>query len=358
MRNFNPTVLVNKPVSAPMRLPSFREVTCPGFPTDTCGNTAEGLFGYIALTVFPSGTLGAPDFPAAPSSFPPQPTTVAVASAVTVLETVTASPVEQVTTTSTNPSSFLGLSESQFTQSSTTSIISIPLSTSSSITAVVPSKTPILTNTVPDSLSSIGAASTWWASPYASIVTVTGEVQTVTVTPTAPPPSLETIEQINPAPTGGFFSNAGKVAGVFVAVALIIMALFVLVVWCTCCRGRNRNNINDETVVGDGSVSRRASKMSQLGFAVKRRSGDWKNLSRNSTSGLTSPGVDEKSPADTMVPVSRRVSGPMRVVDQRLDPNSLWNGEHSNGSHASINSFRDDRDYTRRVLQVANPDDE
>ncbi|MCJ1379264.1 hypothetical protein MMC17_002365, partial [Xylographa soralifera] len=200
-------------------------------------------------------------------------------------------------------------------------------------------------------MSSIGAPSTWWASPYASIVTVTGEIQTVTVTPTAPPPSLETVEQMTPAPAGGFFSNAGKVAGVFVAVALIIMALFLLVVWCTCFRGRDRNTINSETIIGDGTVSRRTSRMSQLGFAVKRRSGDWRNLSRNSTSGLTSLGVEEKIPINTMTPVSRRASGPMRVVDQRLDPNSLWNGEHSNGSHASIHSFRDDRDYTRRVLR-------
>jgi len=271
-----------------------------------------------------------PGFSAAPSSFGPQP----------------------------NPSSFFGSIESHFNPTSTVPTTALPPSTSSSIAAVITSTTPLLTNTVPDSTSSIGAASTWWASPYASIVTVTGEVQTVTVTPTAPPPSLETIKQIAPAPEGGFFSNAGKVAGVFVAVALIIMALFLLIVWCTCCRGRNRDNINDETVVGDGSISRRTSRLSQLGFAVKRRSGDWRNPSRNSTSGLTSPGMEEKSPSDTIVPVSRRVSGPMRVVDQRLDPNSLWNGEHSNGSHASIHSFRDDRDYTRRVLQVANPDDE
>ena len=46
---------------------------CPGFPSDTCGNTEEDLFGYIALTVSPSGTLGAPGFTAAPSSFGLQP---------------------------------------------------------------------------------------------------------------------------------------------------------------------------------------------------------------------------------------------------------------------------------------------
>ena len=53
--------------------PSSCNEQCPGFPNDTCGNSAEGLFGYIALTISPSGTLGVPDYTAAPSSFGPQP---------------------------------------------------------------------------------------------------------------------------------------------------------------------------------------------------------------------------------------------------------------------------------------------
>ena len=32
---------------------------CPGFPSDKCGNTTAGLYGYIALSVQPSGTQGA-----------------------------------------------------------------------------------------------------------------------------------------------------------------------------------------------------------------------------------------------------------------------------------------------------------
>ena len=37
---------------------------CPGFPDEQCGNLDQGLFGYIALSKSPSGTLGA----ASPSS--------------------------------------------------------------------------------------------------------------------------------------------------------------------------------------------------------------------------------------------------------------------------------------------------
>ena len=32
---------------------------CPGYPAEQCGNQNEGLFGYIQLTISPSGTAGA-----------------------------------------------------------------------------------------------------------------------------------------------------------------------------------------------------------------------------------------------------------------------------------------------------------
>ena len=105
---------------------------------------------------------------------------------------------------------------------------------------------------------------------------------------------------------------------------------------------------------GDNGVSRRSSRLSTLGFAVKRRSGDWtKDLPSLSTAGLNNGNGNEKSPLDTISPVSRRTSGHMRIVDQRLDPDTLWNQEHGNGSHVSIRSFRDDRDYSRRMLRVS-----
>jgi len=31
---------------------------CPGYPSDWCGNTASGLYGYYSLTIAPSGTAG------------------------------------------------------------------------------------------------------------------------------------------------------------------------------------------------------------------------------------------------------------------------------------------------------------
>jgi len=142
--------------------------------------------------------------------------------------------------------------------------------------------------------------------------------------------------------------------GVFVGVAIAIVALAFLIIWCTCFRRRNKDSITIDSNPGDNGVSRRSSRLSTLGFAVKRQSGDWtKDLPALSTAGLNNGGGNEKSPMDTTSPVSRRTSGHMRIVDQRLDPDTLWNQEHGNGSHVSIRSFRDDRDYSRRMLRVS-----
>lgn len=136
--------------------------------------------------------------------------------------------------------------------------------------------------------------------------------------------------------------------------ALIIVILVFGLIWCTCCRRRNKNSIPIGSNPGDHGASRRSSRMSQFGFAVQRRSGNWtKDLPTLSTAGLNNGSGNEKSPLDTTSPVSRRTSGHMRIVDQRLDPDRLWAQENGNGSHISIRSFRDDQDYSRRMLRVS-----
>ena len=54
---------------------------------------------------------------------------------------------------------------------------------------------------------------------------------------------------------------------------------------------------------------------------------------------------------ENFMPVARVPSNP-RLVDQRLDPGTLWNVENDASSRASVRSLRDDRDYSRRVLKV------
>jgi hypothetical protein len=50
-------------------------------------------------------------------------------------------------------------------------------------------------------------------------------------------------------------------------------------------------------------------------------------------------------------PVDRRNSQ-ARIIDQRLDPTTLWNPTFDNSDRVSIRSLQDDQDYSRRVLRV------
>jgi len=80
--------------------------------------------------------------------------------------------------------------------------------------------------------------------------------------------------------------------------------------------------------------------------------------------------VGEKSPTSTntspegtqniatIIPAAARGEG-AAVYDQRLDPGQLFmRFDHLTGSsRMSVRSLRDDTDYSRRVLRLANPDD-
>ena len=231
--------------------------------------------------------------------------------------------------------------------SSVQPITSAPPSTSAPAPVVVTSST---STTPPRPSTTTPVTTTWTPSPYASVITITGNVQTVTITPTAPPPAIATAQTILPE-SKNFFSDAGKAAGVSTAIVLVVILAVAFALWFFY-RRRTRNQPNDSESANTRS-SRRASRLSQLPFAVRRRSGDWGGLPRLSTQGLAGGSGNEKSAGETITPMSRRTSYPLRVVDQRLDPGAWYPSAMDNGSHASLNSFRDDYDYTRRVLHVS-----
>lgn len=62
-------------------------------------------------------------------------------------------------------------------------------------------------------------------------------------------------------------------------------------------------------------------------------------------------GISNKSP-ETSSPLDKRGSYPL-VVDQRLDPGTLWSPHHDNDSRISVRSLQDDQDYSRRMLRVS-----
>ena len=147
-------------------------------------------------------------------------------------------------------------------------------------------------------------------------------------------------------------SHPGKVAGLFVGVALIIGLIAAAGVWLCLRRKRNAEAETIASTTGGETPQRRQSKMSTMGLlGGTRRSNNRKSVPMIQTSGWGPGNSTEKSPSDTPIDY-RRTSYP-RVVDQRLEPAALWNPLQDNGSHVSIQSFRDDQDYSRRMLRVS-----
>ncbi len=193
--------------------------------------------------------------------------------------------------------------------------------------------------------------STWTPTPVTSVMTVTGQVKTITITPTIPPNGAVVAQ---PSRDGGFMSHPGKVAGLFIGIAVIICLLAAALIWFFIRRKRNVEAEAIASTAGGETPQRRQSKMSTIGLlGGTRRTNKRRSVPKIQTSGWGPGNSMEKSPVDTPVDY-RRTSYP-RVVDQRLEPAALWNPLQDNGSHVSIQSFRDDQDYSRRMLRVGDP---
>ncbi|KAL8688540.1 MAG: hypothetical protein Q9218_005578 [Villophora microphyllina] len=308
----------------------FCNAPCPGYPFEQCGSS--GFFGYVPLNIAPLGTVGASQS---------QPSTNSPVEPTTSISLVTPSTAPPKTTTETTTSSQPERPTTQYVP------VPVPITTSSSPSL---STTPIPSApTTSTSQASPSPTSTWTPTPITSVMTITGQVKTVTITPTAPPSAAADFR------SGGFMSHPGKVAGLFVVVGLLICLLAAALIWFYLRWKRNADTETIASTTGGETPQRRQSKLSTIGLlGGTGRSNKRKSVARIQTGGWGPGNGNEKSPSDT--PIDHRTSYP-RVVDQRLDPMALWNPLQDNGSHVSIQSFRDDQDYSRRMLRVANPDD-
>lgn len=184
-------------------------------------------------------------------------------------------------------------------------------------------------------------------------MTVTGQVITSTITPAAPPPAATTIVAASPNNAGGFWSNKAQVGGVFFVVALASLAIVAAIVFFLLRRRRPSDVATIQSNTGNNTPQRRPSRLSQMGLigGVQRQA----TIPSIQTTGLAGSGLagnsTERSPADTLT-ADRRNSW-TKVHDDRLEPTALWNPLHNNRSHNSIQSFRDDQDYSRRMLRVS-----
>ncbi|RDW64234.1 hypothetical protein BP5796_10736 [Coleophoma crateriformis] len=263
---------------------------CPGYPSDMCGG--DSLYGYIALTLSPSGTLGGSSSAAATSS------------------------------------SAQSLTTSTATAHSTTVA-------AAATTSVDPTATTL-------------TSSTWTPTPVTSLETVTGQVRTVTVTPTSPPSSAEQTIASKKSNSLGTGAAVGLTIGLVALVALIAGIVFFYL------RKKRKEEEEAKRASALAVVERKTSSGAGSGGGVSR------TLSENSKYMLGTDGRQVVEGWDNSEPGTRRSR--LIPIDPRLDP---YSGVYSNEnkSRESINTIRDNHDYSRKfnqarpILRATNPDD-
>lgn len=119
---------------------------CPGYPYENCGSASSGLFGYIALSKAPSGTIGA-----SPSTS----TTSTPTSTTTPTPTTTTSDTVHAVSTQPLPSGPLGtVSSLEATFSSTSSTFSVVptvLPATGLLTAIPSAASPLISHVLTSS---------------------------------------------------------------------------------------------------------------------------------------------------------------------------------------------------------------
>ncbi|EWZ34558.1 cell wall integrity and stress response component [Fusarium oxysporum f. sp. raphani 54005] len=285
------------PVKSTQEDNSKCDTPCPAWPDEVCGG--NGVYGYVSLgKVEPSGSRGP-----SPSSTKAKPTTVAVSRVTeTIQNTVTLKPSSTSISTSTSTSS----SEPETTsttedETSATSTAEDESTTSSSRTSVV------------------------------QTVTAGGTIRTVTVAAPTETGGTTASENTNGSTTEKSGLGTGQVVGIVVGViaAVIGAAALALFLWFR----RKKQQNEQEAYQDDPSV-------------------------RDSSSGIARPDMSMAgSPIASAAAGSRNST---LQVDPRMDPFKQGLYVRS-ASHESINTLRDDHDYSRRiqapkVLRATNPD--
>lgn len=226
-------------------------------------------------------------------------------------------------------------------------------STSSSSTSTTSAPTTTTTSTTSSSSSSTSTTET----PSLSVITSVGGVRTVTYIPETTASATATAE---PSSSGdSFFSQPGRVAGVFVGVALLVIAIVgALMVFCYR-RNKQRNSMHggpEAAVIPAGGAGvmagrRRSRSLSTLGLMGEK--------GFHSVDTAPSTGPPNMAGLNGVGTAAARGPDGTKLVDQRLDPSQLYlrYDPDTGSSRMSVRSLRDDADYSRRVLRLANPDD-
>ncbi|KAA8570019.1 hypothetical protein EYC84_002356 [Monilinia fructicola] len=217
-------------------------------------------------------------------------------------------------------------------------------STSTSTSSSSAKKTTSTSSSI--STTSSSTSSTWTPTPIVSLETITGQVRTVTVTPTAPPSESN---KSSVSKSSGGLSTGGAVG---LTIGLVALVAIIAGIIFFCIRKRRQ-----EKAEAYNAVNSRRESLAGVGGPIPSRT-----MSENSRYVLGTDGrrVVETWEPEIHTPGSRKSQ--LMPVDPRLDPFASVYQRGDNKSRESINTIRDDHDYSRRVhqqgpiLRAVNPD--
>ncbi|KAL1625574.1 hypothetical protein SLS56_007233 [Neofusicoccum ribis] len=310
------------------------DTTCPGYGYENCGNSDDNLYGYLKLDLAASGTQGASS--ASSTSTKAQTTTSSAAAPTSAQATTVVPDPETVVQTVTQSASVVV----SFVTKSSTSTSATSTTESDSTSSTAAATTSSSSSSSEDSSSSSSSTHVTSPTTQVTVVTVGGSVVTQTVTSM---PSADDSGSGSSRASGG--QIAGAVIGGLAGLALIAGA----VVWALMLMRRKQEQQARDAESANGGVTpqRNVSTLSRTGLL---RSGE-----KDYTATLPPINTTRQSsdPSDTITPISERRNSRPLFHDQRLNPEQFMSLD--NGSHASIISIEDNRDYTR-TLNVRNPD--
>lgn len=187
---------------------------------------------------------------------------------------------------------------------------------------------------------------TWVPTPITSVETITGQVRTLTITPTSPPTAVDNSNTSEQTSSHGL--NTGQAVGLTIGLVALVAVISSIIFICIRKRRQPATGGQfDEIIRGYDSS----------GPSPKRA------MSESSRYMLGTDGrqVVEGWEPDDEISGSRRSR--LMPVDPRLDPFSpVYQRGDGSRSRESFATIRDDHDYSRRVhqnhpiLRATNPD--
>jgi cell wall integrity and stress response component len=193
------------------------------------------------------------------------------------------------------------------------------------------------------------ATPTWSPTPVVSLYTTTGEVRTVTVTPTVPPNS-QNLATVAKKHGGGGGLSTGAAVGLTVGLVALVAIISTIIYFCVRRRQKERQRALEEV------EESRSGSTAGLGGPIPSRT-----MSENSRYVLNTDGRQVVESYEGDLPGSRRSR--LVPVDPRLNPHAPLYQRGENKSRESVNTINDHHDYSRKVhqqgviLRATNPDD-